>query len=524
MRPGLTAKLFLAMFAVAMFAVLAMGISARLSFDRGFLGYLSVQETSRMQSVASSLAAAYKEHGSWQFLRDNPRAWFEVMRSIGAPGPFRSHVPGSPTGGPNHDFGAPPPDQGDQPPPDQGDQPPPDAPPLPPPQGQPPFGNPGHPPPENSPGAPLPFSDLTGTGTRFALLDQDGQFLFGNPAMAMSAHTVKFPVTVNGHAVGTLLMLPFSEVSAIGDLRFQRGQYRASWMIGLAALLLAALLAIWLARTLLTPVHRIAKATHALAKGDYATRVATDAQDELGQLSRDFNRLAVVLERNESMRREFVADVSHELRTPLAIIRGELEALEDGVRRFDNEALKSLQMEVATLSKLIEDLYQLSLADLGSMAYRKVDLDLGKLLADTIEAFQERLRKADIACELQLPPATVTMHADESRLHQLFVNLIENSLRYTDAGGRLCIGCTPAGQNVVIDLKDSAPGVDAQNLPRLFERFYRVESSRNRISGGAGLGLAICRAIVEAHGGHIEARPSPLGGLWLSIRLPLEQT
>ncbi|GFZ89524.1 sensor histidine kinase efflux regulator BaeS [Dyella caseinilytica] len=516
MRPGLTAKLFLAMLAVAVFAVLSMGIAARLSFDRGFLGYLSEQETARMQNVAASLATAYKEHGSWQFLRDNPRAWFEVMRSIGAPGPLGEHPPGPPGNGPDRDFGMPPPDQGDQPPPGH--------PPSLPPQDRPrSFGRPDHAP-GHGPAPPLPFSDLTGTGTRFALLDEDGRFLFGNPAMATSAHTVKFAVTVNGRAVGTLLMLPFREVTAIGDVRFLRGQYRASWIIGFAALLLAALLAIWLARTLLTPMHRITKATHALARGDYSSRVATQSQDELGQLARDFNRLAVVLERNESMRRAFVADVSHELRTPLAIIRGELEALEDGVRRFDGEALKSLQMEVAMLSKLIDDLYQLSLADLGSMTYRKIDLDLGKLLADTVDAFQERLRKAGITCELQLPPSPVTIHADESRLHQLFANLIENSLRYTDAGGRLCITFKPSGNSVDIDFKDSAPGVDEQNLSRLFERFYRVESSRNRISGGAGLGLAISRTIVEAHGGRIEAKPSPLGGLWLSIRLPLENT
>jgi two-component system, OmpR family, sensor histidine kinase BaeS len=516
MRPGLTAKLFLAMLAVAVFAVLAMGIAARLSFDRGFLGYLSQQESARMQTVVSSLAGAYKEHGSWQFLRDNPRAWFEVMRSIGAPGPFGDHDPGAPG------FDVPPPGQDNPPPPDQ---PPPGNPPAPPDGQPPPFdhpGHPGHPPHANGPGSSLPFSDLTGTGTRVALLDEEGRFLFGNPAMATSAHTVKFAVTVNGRTVGTLLMLPFREVTEVGDVRFQRGQYRASWTIGLAALLLAGLLAIWLARTLLTPVHRIAKATHALAKGDYGTRVATQSQDELGQLARDFNRLALTLERNESMRRQFVADVSHELRTPLAIIRGELEALEDGVRRFDGEALKSLQMEVATLSKLIDDLYQLSLADLGSMAYRKVDLDVGKLLADTAEAFQERFRKAAMTCELNLPSAPITIHADESRLHQLFSNLMENSLRYTDTGGRLCIACAPSGEGVDIDLKDTAPGVDEQNLPRLFERFYRVESSRNRISGGAGLGLAICRTIVQAHGGRIEAKPSPLGGLWLSIHLPRE--
>ena len=507
------------MFAVAIFAVLAMGIAARLSFDRGFLGYLSEQESSRMESVAASLTAAYREHGSWQFIRDNPRAWFAVMKPNGFPGgPFphgMDHFPG----GFDHDPG----DRFDQPPPGDPGQPPSDAPPPPSRGSPPPPGNP-EPPPTGTPGkVTLTVSDLTGADLRFALMDAQNHYLFGNPSPSMnSPHTLKTAIVVDGKTVGWLIMLPFRDVTEAGDLRFQQGQYRASWVIGVAALVLTALLAIWLARTLLTPVHRIARVTHSLAKGDYSSRVETQSQDELGQLARDFNRLAVTLERNESMRREFVADVSHELRTPLSVIRGELEALEDGVRRFDAEALRSLQMEVGTLSKLIDDLYQLSLADLGAMIYRKTDLDIGRLLADTVEGFQERFRKAGMTLELQLPASPVSVHGDESRLHQLFANLIENSLRYTNADGRVRITCTTTGGDVTVDLMDSAPGVDETHLPRLFERFYRVEASRNRASGGAGLGLAICRAIVEAHGGSIAAKPSPLGGLWLSIRLPLE--
>ncbi|MBM7129689.1 sensor histidine kinase efflux regulator BaeS [Dyella mobilis] len=501
------------MLAVAVFAVLAMGVAARLSFDRGFLGYLSEQEAQRMESVASSLTAAYREHGSWDFLRENPRAWFEVMRPHGfSGGPFPDDMDHAP-----EDFGHGPPDHG---PPGQPGQPPP----LPPgDNGQSPQDHPG-PPPGGPPGKiALSVSDLTGTALRFALLDAQQRFVFGNPTPTMnSPHTLKRAIVVDGKTVGWLTMLPFREVTEAGDVRFQQGQYRASWIIGTGALVLAILLAIWLARTLLTPVHEIAKATHALAKGDYASRVNAPSHDELGQLARDFNHLAVVLERNESMRREFVADISHELRTPLAIIRGELEALEDGVRRFDTDALASLQMEVGTLNKLIDDLYQLSLTDLGAMAYRKTDVDLGRLVASITEAFQERLRKAGIVLELRLPATPIAVYADEGRLHQLFANLIENSLRYTYAGGCLRIEAAVRGDRVAVDLMDSAPGVDEQNLPRLFERFYRVESSRNRSHGGAGLGLAICRAIVQAHGGSIEAKASPLGGLWLSIQLPRE--
>ena len=502
MRPGLTAKLFLAMLAIAVFVVLAMGIAARVSFDRGFLGYLSEQETARMQSVASSLEAAYHEHGSWEFLRDNPRAWFEVMRPDDPPD---ESFPGNFDHPPLGDAPPPPGDDG-RPPPNQGPPPPP--------------GNDGGPPPGAPPRSPFPMPDLTGGNVRFTLLDAQGQYLFGNPTPATGPHSLKLPIVVSGRTVGWLTMLSFREVAETGDLRFQEGQYRASWTIGVAALLLMALLAIWLARTLLTPVHRIAKATHALAKGDYSSRVVTQSHDELGQLARDFNQLAVVLERNEHMRREFVADVSHELRTPLSIIRGELEALEDGVRQLNTDAIKSLQAEVGTLSKLIDDLYQLSLADLGGMVYRKTDVDVGKLLQTTTESFQERLRKANVSLELRLPTSPPTIRADEGRLHQLFANLIENSVRYTDAGGKLRIDCATADDGVTVELMDSAPGVDAKNLPRLFERLYRVEGSRNRASGGAGLGLAICRTIVDAHGGTIQAQSSPLGGLWLTVHLP----
>ncbi|GGA30403.1 sensor histidine kinase efflux regulator BaeS [Dyella nitratireducens] len=520
MRTGLTAKLFFAMLAVAVFAVLAMGVAARMSFNRGFLGYLAEQETERMQSVAASLATAYREHGSWDFLRNNPHAWLDAMR----PGHFSGMPPPhafSDQEPPDH----PPPDaSGGQGPPDGHGSPPGQSPPAQPPNHQDDHGPPDF---QGPPGlmhmdAPGSVSVLTGTDFRFALLDAQNQLLFGNPAAVTAAHAVKQAIVVNGRTVGWLMMLPLRDVTETGDVRFERGQYHASWIIGITALLLAALLAIWLARTLLTPVHRIAKATHALAEGNYATRVETTSHDELGQLARDFNQLAIALEKTQRARRQFVADISHELRTPLAIMRGELEALEDGVRRFDKDAITSLQSEVGMLSKLIDDLYQLTLADVGTMIYRKVDVDLPKLLEGVADTFRDRFRRTDVDLQLNLPTSPALVNADEGRLQQLFVNLFENSARYTDAGGALRVSCRVMADSVVVDLMDSAPGVDEANLPRLFERFYREESSRNRASGGAGLGLAISRAIVEAHHGTIDAHPSPLGGLWLTVRLPLE--
>jgi two-component system sensor histidine kinase BaeS len=309
-------------------------------------------------------------------------------------------------------------------------------------------------------------------------------------------------------------------VTTAADVRFQERQLKALWIIGSGSILLAGVLAIWLTRRLLAPVKRIANATHALAAGDYAGRLEVTSSDEIGRLAEDFNQLARTLERNEQMRRAFMADVSHELRTPLAVLRGELEAIEDGVRTLTPESLRSLQAEVGTLSKLVSDLYDLSLCDVGALTYRKIDVDVGDILQSALCAFRDRFAEHRIAVDAQIPEPGPMLMADEGRLRQLFSNILENTLRYTHPGGRLSIQCRHEPRHLQIDFCDSEPGVPEDVLPRLFERFFRTESSRNRATGGAGLGLAICKNIVEAHGGTIVARPSPLGGVCISISLP----
>lgn len=216
-----------------------------------------------------------------------------------------------------------------------------------------------------------------------------------------------------------------------------------------------------------------------------------------------------------------MADVSHELRTPLAVLRGELEALQDGVRRAGPESLNSLLAEVALLTKLVADLHQLSLSDSGALSYRKARLDLVVLLERALEGFADRFQQKGIALSQQLPPA-VTVFGDAERLSQLFHNVLENSLRYTDAGGQLHIVGDVDDRVLILRFFDNAPGVEPQQLPHIFERFYRTEASRNRASGGSGLGLAICHNIVDAHGGRISAADSPLGGVQITLELPLD--
>ncbi len=458
MKLSISTKLFVAVLAGVLLVILSMGLATSWSFGRGFLGFINEQAMERMAQVVPRLATAYQREGNWDFLRNRPDRWFDVMR----PDPDAARA--------TDDL----------------------RPPL--------------------------ASDLTGALFRIALLDKDKKRVTGYPAIGEDA--LVQPVVVNSETVGWLAVTPFQSVTEAGGERFQQYQLRTSLVMGVFSLLLAMLIAWWIARTLLEPVKRVAAATHRLASGDYGSRVAVASDDEVGQLSRDFNQLAYTLERNEKMRREFMADVSHELRTPLSVLRGELEAIEDGVRSLDQSSMKSLQGEVSMLSKLVDDLYELSLADVGALTYRKAPCLLNDLLENSLAMYRDRFTARQLQVDLELPRQPVELLADASRLQQLFSNLLENAVRYTDVNGTLRISVGVDRDTVRIDFLDSGPGVSATQLPRLFERFYRGESSRNREHGGAGLGLAICRSIANAHDGSLVADHSPHGGLWLILRLP----
>jgi two-component system sensor histidine kinase BaeS len=463
LKPGITAKLFLAVLATAVFVVMAMTLAAQWSFSRGFLGYINELAGERLEAARPRIVQAYLAHGSsWDFVRNDRPGWFRLFRPAVGADELQSSLA--------------------------------------------------------NPGARQP-SDLTGALLRATLLDAEMQFVVGHSDVR--PQSPRWPLQVNGATVGWVAIAPFETVSAAGDVRFAQSQLRASWTMGAVSVLLAALIALWAARALLRPVRQVAEATHRLAAGDYATRVDIASRDEVGQLARDFNRLAVALERNEQMRRDFMADISHELRTPLGVLNGELEALEDGVRPLTRQSLQSLQAEVATLNKLVSDLYDLSLADAGAMTYRPVPVDLAGVLQASVASYRARLAEAGIALELRLDVRALVVAADARRLGQLFGNLLENAVRYTDVGGTLRVAAQREGGAIVVEFCDSAPGVSPEHLLRLFDRFYRVEASRNRASGGAGLGLAISRRIVEAHRGEISAHASALGGLCIAMRFPL---
>ena len=357
-----------------------------------------------------------------------------------------------------------------------------------------------------------------GWRTQFWILDQQYKVMVGPRSPVPPEGSRRNITTSTGKVVGWVIGSPPERLTRSTDINFDQQQRRTSWYIVALSTLLAALVTWLMARGLLAPVKRLVDGTHHLAAGNFATRVEVGSQDELGQLAGDFNRLASSLEKNESMRRAFMADISHELRTPLAILRGELEAMQDGVRKLTPEAIASLQSEVVVLTKLVDDLHQLSLSDEGALAYRKQATDLVQLLEVTAGSFAERYRAYGLSLKLNLPDEA-PFFGDPDRLMQLFTNLLENSLRYTDSGGRVEVKLWYEAPYWRIVLEDSAPGVDGEHQSQIFERFFRTEGSRNRASGGSGLGLAICKNIVDAHGGRIAAEHSDLGGLKIALHL-----
>ncbi|NKF23514.1 sensor histidine kinase efflux regulator BaeS [Solimonas marina] len=363
-----------------------------------------------------------------------------------------------------------------------------------------------------------PVSDQTGAVPRFGLLDRDYAWITGNPQV--TRESIIRPITVNGDTVGWLAMLPFQQAIAAGDVRFYRTQLKTWWVIGTFSVLVAALLSWWLARITRHRLQTLTRGTRQLAAGRYDARVKADSHDELGGLARDFNHLAQALEHNERARRNFMADISHELRTPLAVMQAELDAIVDGIRKPDTASITPLLGQVQQLSKLVDDLHDLSLTDVGSMAYRQEPIDIATLLRSMLASMHGRFADAGLTLHDRLPAGRFVINGDERRLQQLFANLFENTLRYTDRGGTVDVYAERQGDELVVSIDDSAPGVDDAGRARIFERFYRTDSSRNRASGGSGLGLAICRNIVEAHDGTISADTSALGGLRIVIRLP----
>ncbi|CAA9891274.1 Two-component sensor histidine kinase [Candidatus Methylobacter favarea] len=479
MYKSIRVKLFLTLLLSTLIVVAGMYAFMRESFERGFMVFVETRQKERIDNLIEALADYYAKDQGWRKLANNKSKWIEILSKANPHGHYR-------------------------PPPAWLKQ------------------AAAEPAAAWPPKLPEAYSKrhFIPLEMRVMLLKADKSILFGRPERL--SHLSLKPIYQGNQSVGFLGVLPGKSLNQLGEIQFMEQQTEAFVWIAVLMISLSASLALLLAYILGMPLKRITAASKALAIGRYDTRLPIDSHDELGQLAHNFNDLAAALEQAEQTRRRWVADISHELRTPLSVLRGELEALQDGIRPLTRDAVDSLYGDVMRLNRLAEDLYQLALSDQGALSYRKTQTDPLVTLEEDLTAFAPEFERRNISVKLKnrlVEPSII--HADPDRLSQLYRNLLKNTVNYTDKAGQLLITVSRVADKISFSFQDSAPGVMEEDLPKLFDRFYRIESSRSRSHGGAGLGLAICRNIAEAHNGAIYAAASPLGGLEIKMELPV---
>ena len=275
-------------------------------------------------------------------------------------------------------------------------------------------------------------------------------------------------------------------------------------------------------RVLALPVSRLAGAAHAIGAGDLSARVPVERTSrEIEELTQAFNRMAADLERAADLRTALMADVSHELRTPLTVLEGNLRAALDHVYALDDEQIANLYEQTRHLIRLVNDLRELALAEADQLPLDRHHIDLGLLAEETVAVFAPLADEKEVVLSAEVAAGVPPVLADRVRMRQVLHNLLGNALRHSRPGGQIQVSVVAEGGEVILAVTDDGDGIDAQHLAHVFDRFYRTDPSRSRETGGSGLGLAIARAVVEAHGGRIEAwSPGPGAGSRFAVRLP----
>jgi len=335
----------------------------------------------------------------------------------------------------------------------------------------------------------------------------------------LSAPKASATVVVGGRTVGTITVAPIERDVLTGeDKSLHHRLNRLHLLAGALALALGLLAAGVMAPALARPLRRLTAAARRIQTGDLQTRVAPAGAPELRELGNAFNRLAETLEHEERIRRDAAADVAHELRTPLAGIVSRIEAAQDGVLADEHHNLDAMHTEALRLTRLVEDLGKLAEAQQPGLTLRKESLDLRELVHERARVYTDYLRAKDIALDERLSPARA--YGDRGRIAQIVDNLLSNALRYTDAGGAVTVELSQRDGDALLEVADTGIGIKGEDLPYIFERFWRGEPSRARRTGGAGIGLAIVRELVRAHDGRIDVESKPGHGSRFSVTLP----
>ena len=359
------------------------------------------------------------------------------------------------------------------------------------------------------------------------IASRDGSGVGQKVTNAQLANSI--PIEVSGRTVGTLIVPGASAFDAPQEDFLRR--VNASLLIeGVVAGVIAFALGFALFYQVTAPLNALASAARRIATGDLTTRVANPRDDEIGQVGRAFNAMAEGLAQSEMARRNMIADVAHELRNPLGVIQGQLEGMIDGVFPTTPEQIASIHEETLLLTRLVDDLRELALADAGQLRLMRCPTDLGALIEKTVAAFAPQAAGKNIALKTEIVTALPQVNMDPQRIEQVLRNLIANALRHTPGDGVVRVACSVDSARasfVTVRVSDTGPGIPPDDLPRVFERFWRGDKSRSRApfdyrsGGGAGLGLAIAKQLVTAHGGEIGVESESGRGAMFWFSLPM---
>ncbi len=368
------------------------------------------------------------------------------------------------------------------------------------------------------------------TGPTLAVADPEGRVVASRTGELMGevlpgeVLSQGIALTQNGQRIGTLLNVRPSDVvlDAQAETFLRQVQSSLLWA-ALGAAALSLVLGVLLSRLLTAPLVRLTHAAQAVAAGDLTQRVDIRSRDETGELGSAFNEMAASLSEAETMRRNLIADISHELRTPLSVVQGNLQALLDGVYPLEMAQVASLYDETRLLTRLVDDLHDLALADAGQLRLEHFPVDVNGLAAAAIAQFTPLAETSGVRLELSTDEGAPPVLGDADRLAQVLRNLLSNALRHTPAGGRVSLRVTHAERQIRMQVADTGSGISPEDLPHVFDRFYRGDRSRSRRGGGAGLGLAIARQLIAGHGGNLTVTSQPGEGAAFTITLPILQ-
>jgi signal transduction histidine kinase len=369
-------------------------------------------------------------------------------------------------------------------------------------------------------------------GIRLVLVDDQGQVVADSAGTSVGLEmqrdrlAAETPIVVEGRRVGTLISSTFLGDQANPASYYLRTSNHSSWFTSIATSVLALLLGLLIFRQIVAPIHAMTAAAQRIAAGQLDQRVQVKSRDEVGQLARTFNQMADALAHDRQTRQHMIADIAHELRTPLSVMQANLEAIMDGVLTADEQEITTLHEEVMLLSRLVSDLHLLSLAEAGQLKLEFSPTDPGDVVQRVVERMKMQAETLHVTLQAAITPNLPLVNIDADRIGQVITNLVSNALRYTPALGRVIVRAYPetgpdAPPSVVIAVADSGTGIAPEEIPYIFDRFYRTDKSRSRASGGSGLGLAIVKQLVEAHGGRVWVESQPQQGTTVFVSLPI---